>query len=322
MRASIKSRLHQLRFLARSVAARAWPGNEKDAASTACRHFSHQRIAGYRDYLERARIMAPEFERRAALERELAAAGAAITTPGYCCVCRRAVSFHSDLAYGFRAADGKLTPNWRERVVCPVCRLNNRMRAAIHFFVDTCHPATNSAIYLTEQTTPLFAWLREHYPNAVGSEYLGDNVPLGRANAAGIRNESLTRLSFSDAAFDFILSFDVFEHVPDYRAAFRECLRCLKPRGALVFSVPFSHGSEQNIVRAEVAPDGTIVHHLPPEYHGDPINPAGCLCFYHFGWALLEDLSEIGYQDAAAYFYWSRELGYLGGDQLLFMAST
>lgn len=62
-------------------------------------------------------------------------------------------------------------------------------------------------------------------------------------------------------AFDFIFSFDVFEHIPDYRAAFRECLRCLKPGGELVFTVPFSHSSERNIVRAEVNADGNVVHH-------------------------------------------------------------
>lgn len=318
MHLSFKSRLLSL---ARSLKGRVAPGRTQNVAANACHGFAPQRVASYGSYRERARMMASEFQRRAAVEHELAAAGDVISTPGYCCVCQREVRFHSDLAYGFPGPDGRVLPNWRERVMCPVCQLNNRMRAAIHFFLQTCEPASASAIYLTEQTTPLFAWFRKHYPNSIGSEYLGNSIPLGSRNAAGIRNESLTKLTFSDDAFDFILSFDVFEHIPDYRAAYRECLRCLKPGGALVFSVPFSHGSEQNIVRAEVNSDGSIVHHLPPEYHGDPMNAAGCLCFYHFGWALLDELRGLGYEDAAAYFYWSRELGYLGGDQLLFMAS-
>lgn len=317
MRAAIKSRLHRLRFLAHSVMARIRLGSEEDRTSLP--PFSYQRVATYRDYCEREMSMAAEFERRAAIECDLAGAGEVIVTPGYCWVCRRAVQFHTDLAYAFRGTDGKLLPNWRERVVCPVCRLNNRMRAAIHFFMVACHPAANSAIYLTEQTTPLFAWAKQNFPGVVGSEYHGNSVPFGDTNAVGIRNESLTKLTFPDAAFDFILSFDVFEHIPEYRTAFSECLRCLKPHGTLVFSVPFSLGSERNIVRAEMGADGRVVHHLPPEYHGDPVNSAGCLCFYHFGWVLLDELRSLGYDDVAAYFYWSRELGYLGGDQLLFM---
>lgn len=318
MNASIKSRLHKL---ARSLIGRASPDRGEHPEFSPCDRFSPQRVASYCEYRERERIMVLEFQRRAAVERELAAAGEVISTPGYCCVCRREVRFHSDLAHGFPGPSGKLMPNWRERVVCPNCRLNNRMRAAIHFFAHTCQPAADSSIYLTEQTTPLFAWFTEHYSNSVGSEYLGKGVAAGSCNIEGIRNESLARLSFADEVFDFILSFDVFEHIPDYAAAFGECLRCLKRGGALVFTVPFSHGSERNIVRAEVGADGNVVHHLPPEYHGDPINAGGCLCFYHFGWSLLEELRQLGYKDAAAYFYWSAELGYLGGDQLLFMAS-
>ena len=73
-------------------------------------------------------------------------------------------------------------------------------------------------------------------------------------------------------------------------------------------------------MRAELDKDGVVHHLLPPEYHGDPINNDGCLCFYHFGWELLDQLRALGFSDVAAYFYWSRQFGYLGGDQLLFKA--
>jgi SAM-dependent methyltransferase len=289
--------------------------------SRQCQAFRPERVDTYAAYIERNRGMAVEFARRGMREQALAGTASVIATQGYCCVCHRPVRFHTNLQYGFRSADGSVAPNWREHVCCPECGLNNRMRAAIHFFMRLCHPAADSRIYVTEQTTPLFTWLRARYSRVVGSEYLGTDVRPGSTNASGIRHETLTGLTFADSAFQFILSFDVFEHIPDYRAAFAECLRCLEPGGHIVFSVPFSHDSRNNIVRAEIAGDGTVVHHLPPEYHGDPLNRAGCLCFYHFGWALLDELRELGYRDAAAYFYWSEELGYLGGDQLLFLAA-
>jgi SAM-dependent methyltransferase len=193
------------------------------------------------------------------------------------------------------------------------------MRAAIHLFHLLCAPSPESRLYITEQTTPLFAWFRGAYEHVIGSEFLGGGIPAGELNDAGIRNESLTKLSFEDNLFDAILSFDVMEHIPDFLQAFRECFRCLKPRGALFFTVPFDHNSEQHIVRAEMDEAGQISHLLPPEYHGDPINSDGCLCFYHFGWQLLGQLRALGFRDAAAYSYWSQRFGYLGGSQILFM---
>src|SRR5690606_12010607 len=100
-----------------------------------------------------------------------------------------------------------------------------------------------------------------------------------------------------------------------------ECCRSLKPGGRLVFSVPFIRNAERNVVRATLAADGEITHLLPPEYHGDPLSDAGCLCFYHFGWEMLDELRAAGFAKACALVYWSRELGYLGGEQLLFVAT-
>lgn len=263
---------------------------------------------------DRAARLAP----RLALEENLAAARR-WHLPGFCAVCRQEVVFHGDLEHAFTAPDGAPIPNWRERLVCPRCLLNNRMRAVIHLFHLLVNPGRDSRLYLTEQTTPLFAWFRRHYPNAVGSEYLGEEL-AGGEEVRGLRHENLTRLSFADEEFDAILSFDVFEHIPDYRQALRECRRCLRPGGVLFFTVPFALEREAHLVRAEVGEDGQIRHRLPPEYHGDPVNAAGCLCFRHFGWDLLTELAELGFGEVAAFAYWSRYYGYLGGEQLLFRA--
>ena len=239
--------------------------------------------------------MGDEYERRQRIERDLITGSDSFLTAGRCYVCRETVDFYSDFQYAFRDEQGRPTPNWRERLVCPRCRLNNRMRASLHLFDQLCRPAATDAIYLTEQTTPVYVWLKNRYPRTVGSEYLGDSAPWGRPNAHGIRNESVTHLTFADESFDHILSFDVFEHVPEYEKAFQECLRCLKPGGWLLFSVPFDLASKKHIIRARLDDNGRIEHLLPPEYHGDPLNTAGCLCFYHFGWELLPQLLSMGF---------------------------
>jgi len=254
------------------------------------------------------------------IEKELVGSGKSYAVSGFCFVCGRDVDFHTDLTYGFLQPDGRYLPNWREQIVCPGCHLNNRLRAAIHLFHLLCAPSLDSRLYLTEQTTPLFSWFKKHYRHVSGSEYLGEEISFGASNASGIRNESLVSLSFPTAEFDAILSFDVFEHVPEYLQAFRECLRCLKPGGTLFFTVPFDLQAAQHIERAKVDTDGQIQHLLSPEYHGDPMSTQGCLCFRHFGWELLDQLRDIGFRDVAAYFYWSNRYGYLGDEQLLFKA--
>lgn len=46
-----------------------------------------------------------------------------------------------------------------------------------------------------------------------------------------VRQMDAMRMSFPDASFDFVYSFDVFEHLPDVPAVLREIVRVLKPGG-------------------------------------------------------------------------------------------
>jgi hypothetical protein len=242
------------------------------------------------------------------------------TYNGYCYVCGTYVDFLVDFEHSNKG-DGVLMPNWRESLFCPICHLNNRMRAAVHILDQEYHPNRRSNIYITEQTTALYKSFKQKFPRVVGSEYFGDSVNYGSYNNKKIRNEDLTHMSFNNNQFDYILSFDVFEHIPNYKKALAECCRCLKPGGVLFFSVPFVRTSKKNIVLAYLSQAGEIIHLLPPEYHYDPINPDGCLCFYHFGWEMLDDLKIVGFKDSKALLYWSIDLGYLGGEQLMFAAT-
>ena len=241
------------------------------------------------------------------------------TLPGYCDPCERTVDLLVDYRYA-RTDGDRLIPNWRERLVCP-CGLNSRVRASLHTFRRYCKPRPSDPIYMTEQVTPLFRWLSQRYSNLTGSEYLGRAIPLGSTRADGVRNESVTGLSFAAGSFRHLLSFDVFEHVPDYPAALAECARVLRPGGYLLFTVPFLSHAEQTLVRARVGPDGNIDHLEEPEYHGDPMVADGCLCFYHFGWDLLAVCRAAGFASAKVIAVWSPEFGYLGGNRLLFLAT-
>jgi SAM-dependent methyltransferase len=272
------------------------------------------------EYIQHKQANANEYSRRNQLEKQLAGSPGGFYTLGYCYVCKRPVNFYSDYSYAFTDAEGHPRPNWREHLRCPSCGLNNRIRAAIQIFEQTWQPRPDDAIYLTEQITPLYHWFAHNYRNVVGSEYLGNKISFGQVDLSGVRNETLTGLTFSDNQFNYIFSFDVFEHIPNYEAAFLECLRCLKPKGALIFTVPFSRDSDKHIIRARLSSTGQVEHILPPEYHGDPLNTSGTLCFYHFGWELLQQLRSMGFASALAYLYWSDEFGHLGHEQIIFVA--
>ncbi len=264
----------------------------------------------YLDFTERnAEALVHQRER----EQALTASQSPAVITGYCAVCEQ----HVDFAVKETTAD---VPSWREDLWCPLCGLNNRMRAAVHLFDSLFEPTQSDRIYVTEQLTPMYTLLKRRFPRTIGSEFLGDEFERGGQDERQIRHEDLTELSFDDQCVDYVLSFDVLEHVPNYRLAFGECLRVLRPGGRMLFSVPFIAAHATTSVRARVEPDGSITHLLPPEYHGDPVRESGCLAFYHYGWDLLDELREIGFEAVEARHYWSEELGYLGPEQLIFTA--
>ena len=257
-----------------------------------------------------------EYQRRQKIQESLLTGANEFSVPGYCHITSRYTEFTVDL----RKVDQVKLPNWRESLFSEGI-YNSRMRASMHIFEEILRPRKQDPIYITEYYAPLYAWLKKKYPNTIGSEYLGPGIAPGSVDEHGVRNESLSALSFPDESMQFVLSFECFEHFADYKAGLRECARVLKPGGSLLMTVPFRLDSAQNIVRARDREDGTVEHLLPPEYHGDPVRKEGCLCYYHFGWELLDDMWAAGFRNPRACLYWSREFGYLGIEQVLFMAN-
>jgi SAM-dependent methyltransferase len=240
-----------------------------------------------------------------AREREIAGSS---TIRGYSATAKQVVDFQ----IAQPTTEGEL-PNWRETLICPITGLSNRVRAACEF-LEAQGANQTSRIYCTEQTTTLYRWLANAYPLVVGSEFI-PSFALGKVRSDGIRCEDLTQLSFGVGEFDYILSLDVFEHIPDYKTALAECARVLKPGGRFIMTAPFGVMEENTRIRAELQPNGEIVHHHDPVYHGDPMNPDGVLCFQEFGWDILSDMRLAGFADAYVVIYWSEYSGYLGSLQ-------
>lgn len=229
----------------------------------------------------------------------------------YCAVCHALTDMQVNKDLAFDEA-GLRMPLWRETITCPGCSLNNRMRGLLHIMSADLRIPRDADLYFTEQITPTFKAAKKGWPQSVGSEYLRDGTRHGRKNRDGVRCEDMTALSFASGSFDGVITLDVIEHVPDYVAALREAFRVLRPGGRLVLSAPIDLERRTSAVRARVGPEGEIEHILEPEYHGDPLDADGLLCFTTFGWDFLQTCRDVGFEDAELNFYWSARYGYFG----------
>jgi SAM-dependent methyltransferase len=104
----------------------------------------------------------------------------------------------------------------------------------------------------------------------------------------GFRCEDLERLTFADGQFDLVITQEVFEHVFDYRRAFREVMRTIRTGGAHVFTTPKYKHLRKSQDRATRS-GNEVLHLVEPEYHGNPIDSAGSLVTVHYG----DDIGEI-----------------------------
>lgn len=120
-------------------------------------------------------------------------------------------------------------------------------------------------------------YLRKTFGRVTVSEYMPGEVK--GAVIDGVLNQDVQELTFANDSFDLITSNQVMEHVPDDIKGFQECLRTLKPRGWLIFTVPL-YDTSHTIKMAEVTANG--IHFLEePEYHDSRLGgPRSALVFW------------------------------------------
>lgn len=172
------------------------------------------------------------------------------------------------------------------------------------------------AVYNTEATGSVHLHLA-HSPSYVVSEYFGEQYSSGET-VNSILNEDLQNLSFDDNSFHYVLSSDVFEHIPNPYLAHEEVYRVLKPGGRHIFTVPFHQADYCDEVLARLE-DGDVKLEKPPVYHADPIRSEGILVFRIFSLEMLIILAKIGYRTNMHRIYQPSN-GILGPNGLVFEA--
>jgi SAM-dependent methyltransferase len=223
-----------------------------------------------------------------------------------------------ELAHRLRAASNLLSLRaLRARPGnCPLCGLTVMLKLAASDIGVRCTRCGASAItmslvrvlraeipdlatkhvYELSSRGPLFEYLRRAAGTLTFSEYFDDAPPGGEKD--GVPCQDVQRLTFPEASFDVCTSTEVFEHVPDDGAGFREIRRVLRPGGAFFFTVPLS-ATAQTVERARLV-DGHIEHLLPAEHHGDRLRGQGkVLVFRDYGRDIVERLLATGFASAA-----------------------
>lgn len=246
------------------------------------------------------------------------------TIPAFCSACEKITSIKIDWLFGgWSNSTSSIHPAWTETGTCELCGLNSRMRALLDFIKNRIEIRKIKHAYIAEQITPLYKTIKKIIPSIVGSEYLGPHFKAGKKYRRGLnwlRHEDLTHLSFPSNQFDLMITLDVFEHIPNYLQAFSEAYRVLKDEGILIFTIPFFFNQKVNLIRASFDEQGNLIHHLPPEVHGNPLSNEGSLCFQNFGWEILDNLRDVGFKKAQASIYWGPWQGHLGFPFFIFSA--
>jgi SAM-dependent methyltransferase len=96
--------------------------------------------------------------------------------------------------------------------------------------------------------------------------------------------------TFTSDSLDLIVTSDVFEHVRDPDAGFREMFRELRPGGAHIFSIPVTAPMPPETVPRVDISGADDMFLLEPRYH------ITHLVYNDFGHDLLDRLREIGFR--------------------------
>jgi len=118
------------------------------------------------------------------------------------------------------------------------------------------------------------------------SFYFADQPDKPHVNS--ILNINLEDQALEDKSFDIVITQDIFEHLYNPGAAFKEIARTLKKNGAHVFTVPLVNKSAKTQQWSERSPHGEINFFFEKEYHGDPINESGAPVAWHWGYDICD----------------------------------
>jgi len=130
-------------------------------------------------------------------------------------------------------------------------------------------------------------------------KYLSPLPGLTYSEYGGENSQDVMDLTYQDATFDYVLTSDTLEHIPDFDLALSEIRRVLRPGGKHIFTIPVVWDRKTR-QRADVV-SGSKIHHLPPSHHGAPeVSAEDYLVYNEFGGDVIERIEKAGFSVALA----------------------
>ena len=217
------------------------------------------------------------------MNHRMANLGPVVRRDGWCPICAGEVTFASFDVW------------LRDHYFCPGCGSIPRERALMHAIEE--HRPNWRELRIHEGSpcergaSQKLAGECRHYIQSQFDPDLG----FGRQHPLkGYRSEDLEKQTFPDESFDLVITQDVMEHIFDVEAAFREIHRTLKPGGLHIFTTPLVNKDKPSLLRASRRDDGSVAHHFPPEFHGNPMSECGSLVVWHWGFDIARRITHAG----------------------------
>jgi SAM-dependent methyltransferase len=185
----------------------------------------------------------------------------------------------------------------REGMLCGNCASSSRLRAVIYWLAKVTgnEPAPlygwgrNPAVAILESSA------RGSYPVMLADKfdyYPTEYDPASIASGKSPRHfADFQNLQFGDSVFDVVIASDVFEHVRDDAAGYREIHRTLKPGGTMILTVPYVHTQALTLRRVDTSGTEDVLL-MEPEYHG---GGGHTLTYRTYGRDLLTLLGDTGF---------------------------
>ncbi len=224
-----------------------------------------------------------EYLRRREIEVGLAEGRVPFLVDAVCVFCASRTPMHVDFEFGGDVEAGR--PNWRERLVCQRCALNCKARGLLQVLLSVVAPGKDDTMAVWELEDEVGHALRDRFTSVTSWQpEPGDED--GRFRSAAEPTEVLVVI-------------DMLDRAPDCGAAIDACFARLAPGGTMVFTGSFWTDRQENRKRIGGRTTGV---------------------YREFGWELLDQVRAAGFHKVEAHLFWSLELGYLGTDQVVFVA--
>lgn len=209
------------------------------------------------------------------------------------------------------------TDNFRNTLKCSTCGSGPRQCALMHA-IKTLFPQWRKlAIHESSAGWDMIAQrMAKECQSYTVSQFdptvaRGTKVHAPRMPAGVYQSEDLERQTFPEAAFDLVLTQDVFEHIFRPDLAIKEIARTLKPNGATIMSVPIVRGRNPSVRRARMT-DGIVENILPAEFHGNPVNKEGAIVTIDWGYDIVSYLQTHSGMSFAMLKYENPSMGIMG----------